>query len=145
MLSVIVRQSLNRCWKVSSSDHVRGAFTGATQDKLGVFEYANHGTVFLDEIGELPLTAQSKLLRILQNHEIQRVGSPVPRIVDVRVIAATNRDLRAMVNEGTFRKDLYYRLAMIEVKLPGLAERREDLPFWKDTSWKNSPRNTGSL
>jgi DNA-binding NtrC family response regulator len=109
--------------------HVRGAFTGATQDKLGVFEYANHGTVFLDEIGELPLTAQSKLLRILQNHEIQRVGSPVPRIVDVRVIAATNRDLRAMVNEGTFRKDLFYRLAMIEVKLPGLAERREDLPL----------------
>jgi len=109
--------------------HVKGAFTGATQDKLGVFEYANHGTVFLDEIGELPLTAQSKLLRVLQNHEIQRVGSPAPRIVDVRVIAATNRDLRAMVNEGTFRKDLYYRLAMIEVKLPGLAERREDLPL----------------
>ena len=109
--------------------HVKGAFTGATQDKLGVFEYANHGTVFLDEIGELPLTAQSKLLRVLQNHEIQRVGSPAPRIVDVRVIAATNRDLRSMVNEGTFRKDLFYRLAMIEVKLPGLAERREDLPL----------------
>ena len=109
--------------------HVKGAFTGATQDKLGVFEYANHGTVFLDEIGELPLTAQSKLLRVLQNHEIQRVGSPVPRIVDVRVIAATNRNLRSMVNEGTFRKDLYYRLAMVEVKLPGLAERREDLPL----------------
>ena len=109
--------------------HVKGAFTGATQEKLGVFEYANHGTVFLDEIGELPLTAQSKLLRVLQNHEIQRVGSPAPRIVDVRVIAATNRDLRSMVNEGTFRKELYYRLAMIEVKLPGLAERREDLPL----------------
>jgi DNA-binding NtrC family response regulator len=109
--------------------HVKGAFTGATHDKLGVFEYAKHGTVFLDEIGELPLTAQSKLLRVLQNHEIQRVGSPAPRRVDVRVIAATNRDLRSMVNEGTFRKDLYYRLAMIEVKLPGLAERREDLPL----------------
>jgi DNA-binding NtrC family response regulator len=109
--------------------HVKGAFTGATHDKLGVFEYAKHGTVFLDEIGELPLTAQSKLLRVLQNHEIQRVGSPAPRLVDVRVIAATNRDLRSMVNEGTFRKDLYYRLAMIEVKLPGLAERREDLPL----------------
>jgi DNA-binding NtrC family response regulator len=109
--------------------HVKGAFTGATHDKLGVFEYAKHGTVFLDEIGELPLTAQSKLLRVLQNHEIQRVGSPAPRLVEVRVIAATNRDLRSMVNEGTFRKDLYYRLAMIEVKLPGLAERREDLPL----------------
>jgi len=109
--------------------YVKGAFTGATQDKLGVFEYANHGTVFLDEIGELPLTAQSKLLRVLQNHEIQRVGSPVPRTVDVRVIAATNRNLLSMVNEGTFRADLYYRLAMVEIKLPGLVERREDLPL----------------
>jgi two-component system, NtrC family, response regulator HydG len=109
--------------------HVKGAFTGASQDKLGVFEYANHGTVFLDEIGELPLTAQSKLLRVLQNHEIQRVGAPAPRTVDVRVIAATNRNLRSMVKEGTFREDLYYRLAMVEIKLPGLAERREDLPL----------------
>jgi len=109
--------------------HVKGAFTGASQDKLGVFEYANHGTVFLDEIGELPLTAQSKLLRVLQNHEIQRVGAPAPRMVDVRVIAATNRNLRSMVKEGTFREDLYYRLAMVEIKLPGLAERREDLPL----------------
>ncbi len=109
--------------------YVKGAFTGAANDKVGVFEYANHGTVFLDEIGELPLTAQSKLLRVLQNHEIQRVGSPVPRTVDARVVAATNRNLRAMVAEGTFRADLYYRLAMVEIKLPGLAERREDLPL----------------
>ena len=109
--------------------YVKGAFTGAIQDKLGVFEYANHGTVFLDEIGELPLTAQSKLLRVLQNHEIQRVGSPAPRTVDVRVIAATNRNLRSMVSEGTFREDLYYRLSMVEIRLPGLAERREDLPL----------------
>jgi two-component system, NtrC family, response regulator HydG len=109
--------------------YVKGAFTGAAQDKLGVFEYATHGTVFLDEIGELPLTAQGKLLRVLQNHEIQRVGSPVPRTVDVRVIAATNRNLLSMVSEGTFRADLYYRLAMVEIKLPGLAERREDLPL----------------
>lgn len=109
--------------------YVKGAFTGAAQDKMGVFEYANQGTVFLDEIGELPLTAQGKLLRVLQNHEIQRVGSPVPRTVNVRVIAATNRNLRTMVNEGTFRADLYYRLAMVEIKLPGLVERREDLPL----------------
>jgi DNA-binding NtrC family response regulator len=109
--------------------YVKGAFTGANQDKLGVFEYANHGTVFLDEIGELPLTAQGKLLRILQNHEIQRVGSPVPRTVDVRVIAATNRSLRTMVKEGTFREDLYYRLTMAEITLPRLADRREDLPL----------------
>jgi DNA-binding NtrC family response regulator len=109
--------------------YVKGAFTGAAQDKMGVFEYANRGTVFLDEIGELPLTAQAKLLRVLQDHEIQRVGSPVSRTVDVRVIAATNRNLRSMVREGTFRADLYYRLAMVEIKLPGLVERREDLPL----------------
>jgi DNA-binding NtrC family response regulator len=109
--------------------HVRGAFTGATQDKIGVFEYGNRGTVFLDEIGEFSLTAQSKLLRVLQKHEIQRIGSPIPRAVDVRVIAATNRNLRSMVREGKFREDLYYRLAMVEIPLPRLTDRREDLPL----------------
>jgi two-component system, NtrC family, response regulator HydG len=109
--------------------HVKGAFTGATADKIGVFEYANHGTVLLDEIGELPLTAQGRLLRVLQNHEIQRVGSPVVRNVDVRVLAATNRNLRTMVSEGRFREDLFYRLAMVEIKLPRLIDRREDLPL----------------
>jgi DNA-binding NtrC family response regulator len=109
--------------------HVRGAFTGAMQDKVGLFEYANDGTVFLDEISELPLAAQAKLLRVLQNHEVQRVGSPVPRPLEVRVIAATNRNLRSMVGEGTFREDLYYRLTMVEIALPRLAERREDVPL----------------
>jgi DNA-binding NtrC family response regulator len=109
--------------------YVKGAFTGAAQDKVGVFEYANHGTVFLDEIGELPLTAQSKLLRVLQNHEIQRVGSPVPRTVDVRVIAATNRSLRSMVRDGLFREDLYYRLGVVEIEVPRLIDRREDFPL----------------
>jgi transcriptional regulator with PAS, ATPase and Fis domain len=109
--------------------YVRGAFTGAHADKPGLFEFANGGTVFLDEIGELPLSAQAKLLRVLQNQEVQRVGSPVPRKVDVRVIAATNRDLRVMVKEKTFREDLFYRLAMVEVKLPRLEERKEDLPL----------------
>jgi DNA-binding NtrC family response regulator len=109
--------------------YVKGAFTGANQDKIGVFEYANHGTVFLDEIGELPLTAQGKLLRVLQNHEIQRIGSPVLRNVDVRVIAATNRNLKSMVGDGTFREDLYYRLGAAEIQLPRLLERREDLPL----------------
>lgn len=109
--------------------YVKGAFTGATQDKIGVFEYGNRGIVFLDEIGELPLAAQGKLLRVLQSQEIQRIGSPVPRTIDVRVIAATNRNLRAMVSEGKFREDLYYRLAMVEIPLPRLRDRREDLPL----------------
>jgi DNA-binding NtrC family response regulator len=109
--------------------HVRGAFTGATQDKVGVFEHANGGTVFLDEIGELPLEAQAKLLRVIQNHEIQRVGSPIEKKVDVRIIAATNRDLRRLTTETRFRQDLYYRIAMVEVKLPRLADRKEDLPL----------------
>jgi DNA-binding NtrC family response regulator len=109
--------------------YVRGAFTGAHRDKVGVFEYADGGTVFLDEIGELPLSAQAKLLRVLQNQEVQRVGSLVPRMVDVRVIAATNRDLKSRIVEGAFREDLYYRLSMVEVSLPPLADRKEDLPL----------------
>ena len=109
--------------------YVKGAFTGATQDKSGLFEYANGGTLFLDEIGEMPLATQAKLLRVLQSQEIQRVGSPAVRKVDVRVVAATNRDLRARVAEKEFRDDLYYRLSMVEVKLPLLAERKEDLPL----------------
>jgi len=109
--------------------HVRGAFTGAIQDKPGVFEYANGGTVFLDEIGELSPAGQAKLLRVLQDHKVQRVGSPATRNVEVRVVAATHRDLRAMIAENQFREDLYYRLAMVEISLPRLSERREDLPL----------------
>ncbi|MGA3039980.1 MAG: sigma-54 dependent transcriptional regulator [Bryobacteraceae bacterium] len=109
--------------------HTKGAFTGATQDRTGLFEYAQGGTVFLDEIADMPLTTQSKLLRVVQNRELQRVGSPEVRKVDVRVIAATNRDMRALVSQGLFREDLYYRLSMVELKLPALAERKEDLPL----------------
>ena len=109
--------------------HVRGAFTGATQDKVGLFEYAHQGTVFLDEIGDMPLAGQAKLLRVLQNQEVQRVGSPALRKVDVRFIAATNKDLRALVREHTFREDLYYRLSMVEITLPTLVDRKEDLPL----------------
>jgi len=109
--------------------HVKGAFTGATHDQAGLFEYANRGTLFLDEIGELSMAAQAELLRILQSQELQRVGSPVTTTVDVHVIAATNRDVRELASKGKFRDDLFYRLSMIEIQLPSLAERKEDLPL----------------
>jgi DNA-binding NtrC family response regulator len=109
--------------------HMRGAFTGATENKPGLFELADGGTLFLDEVGELPATVQAKLLRVLELGEVHRVGSLDPRRVNVHVIAATNRDLRAEVAAGRFRSDLYYRLNVVEVKLPALRERREDIPY----------------
>ncbi len=109
--------------------HVRGSFTGATHDKAGLFEHAHGGTLFLDEIGDMPLSTQAKLLRVLQNQEVQRVGSLTARKVDVRVIAATNQDLRAAVAEKRFREDLFYRLSMVEIQVPRLADRKEDLPL----------------
>ena len=109
--------------------HVKGAFTGADSTKMGLFEYAHGGTLFLDEIGDMPLATQAKLLRVLQNQEVQRVGSLSARKVDVRVVAATNHDLRAQIAEKRFREDLYYRLSMVEIKTPALADRKEDLPL----------------
>src|SRR5438034_8514857 len=109
--------------------HVRGAFTGALEAKPGVFEAAHGGTLFLDEVGELPLSVQAKLLRALENGEVQRVGSLQPKRVDVSVITATNRDLRAEVAAGRFRGDLFYRLNVVEVPLPPLRDRREDIPY----------------
>jgi DNA-binding NtrC family response regulator len=109
--------------------HVKGSFTGATQDKAGLFEHAHGGTLFLDEIGDMPLATQAKLLRVLQNQEVQRVGSLTAKRVDVRVIAATNRDLRVAIHEKHFREDLYYRLSMVEINVPRLADRKEDLPL----------------
>jgi DNA-binding NtrC family response regulator len=109
--------------------HVRGSFTGATDTRPGLFEYANGGTVFLDEVGETSLAMQAKLLRVIQNREIQRVGSPEVRQINVRLIAATNRDLRAEVLAGHFREDLFYRLSSIQIRIPSLAQRLEDIPL----------------
>jgi DNA-binding NtrC family response regulator len=109
--------------------HEKGAFTGAVQEKLGLVEHAQGGTLFLDEIGEMPSVMQSKLLRLIQNREIHRLGAPAPRKVDVRIIAATHQDLEDMVAEKRFRQDLYYRLTTIELHLPNLTSRREDIPL----------------
>src|ERR1700730_3399016 len=109
--------------------HQRGAFTGATDTKVGLFEYADKGTLFLDEIGPLPLTIQAKLLRAVDQGEVQRVGLPEGKHVDVAVIAATNRDLRAEAANGRFRSDLYYRLNVMEIHIAPLRERREDIPY----------------
>src|SRR6202050_3280928 len=109
--------------------HMRGAFTGADRDKPGLFEAASEGTLFLDEIGDMPLATQAKLLRALQDQEILRGGSAQTRQVNVRVIAATHRNLRQAVADRLFREDLYYRLAMVEIPVPPLAERKEDLPL----------------
>jgi DNA-binding NtrC family response regulator len=109
--------------------HCKGAFTGAVSDRKGKFESAHTGTIFLDEIGELPLAGQVKLLRVLEAHEVQRVGSDQPIRVDTRVVAATNRNLRKMSEEGRFREDLYYRLGVIHVTLPPLRERKDEIPL----------------
>jgi len=109
--------------------HEKGAFTGAVSSRIGLFEYANHGTLFLDEIGDMPLSSQTKLLRVLEYGEIVRVGSNEPIHVDVRLIAATNQDLRDKIKDGSFRQDLYYRLNVVTITLPPLRERQGDVPL----------------
>jgi two-component system response regulator HydG len=109
--------------------HVKGAFTGADRTRIGRFEAANGGDIFLDEIGDLPLSTQVKLLRVLQEKEIEKVGDQRPVVIDVRVIAATNKNLKRLMEEERFREDLYYRIGVIPIHLPPLRERREDIPL----------------
>ena len=125
--------------------HERGAFTGAHAEKKGLFEVADRGTLFLDEIGELDITMQAKLLRALQEREIRRVGGTRAIKIDVRVVGATNRDLRAMVADGRFRDDLYYRINVLSIDVPPLRERREDIPILMEFFLKKHTRNTSRL
>src|SRR6202011_330388 len=108
--------------------HVRGAFTGAVRDRVGRFELASHGTLFLDEIGDLPPSLQVKLLRVLQEHQYQRLGESTTKTAHARIIAATNVDLRVALRQGRLREDLYYRLCVVPIEIPPLRERREDIP-----------------
>lgn len=113
--------------------HKKGAFTDASSDRIGRFEMANKGTIFLDEIGDLDPSCQVKLLRVLQDQTFEVLGDSRPRKTDIRVVSATNADLRKMVGERTFREDLFYRINLITVRLPALRERREDIPCWHVT------------
>jgi DNA-binding NtrC family response regulator len=121
--------------------HVKGSFTGATADKRGLFEEATGGTIFLDEIGETSLGVQVKLLRVLQEGEIRRVGSARSVRVDVRVLAATNRDLEREVKEGRFREDLFYRLSVVSLRVPPMRERAEDLPLLAAHALRHAKEN----
>src|SRR5256714_13796301 len=125
--------------------HERGSFTGAHADKKGLFEVADRGTLFLDEVAELDVSMQAKLLRALQERRIRRVGGTYELPIDVRVVAATNRDLRAMVADGRFRDDLYYRVNVLSIDVPPLRERREDIPVLLDYFLKKHTRNTSRL
>lgn len=120
--------------------HEKGAFTGAVARKIGRFELANHGTLFLDEVGDIPLELQAKLLRILQEQEFERLGSTQTQRVDVRLVAATHRNLRQMISHGIFRSDLYFRLNIFPISVPPLRERREDIPLLVDAFVKDSAR-----
>ncbi len=127
--------------------HVKGSFTGAVKDKQGKFELANEGTIFLDEIGDMSLSAQAKVLRALQEGKVSPVGSEKEINVNVRVIAATNKDLRKEIEEGRFREDLYHRLAVIIINVPALNDRKDDIPalvehFITDTSSQKSFDNS---
>jgi two-component system NtrC family response regulator len=128
--------------------HEKGAFTGADRQRKGRFEMANHGTLFIDEIGEIPLATQVKLLRVLQEQTFERVGGSEPIHVDVRIVAATNRNLEDLIEEGRFREDLYYRLNVVRINIPPLRKRKSDIPllvdyFFKKYSTENNKKMTG--
>ena len=123
--------------------HTRGAFTGAVRDRSGRFRQAEGGTLFLDEIGEIPVSLQAKLLRVLQEKTVDALGNDAPTPVDVRVLAATNKDIKDRIREGSFREDLYYRLNVVEIHVPALKERREISLSWSNISSGNSP--TGGI
>ncbi|HVS38391.1 MAG TPA: sigma 54-interacting transcriptional regulator [Gemmataceae bacterium] len=123
--------------------HEKGSFTGATEKKVGKFEAANHGTIFLDEIGEMAVGAQAKLLRVLEGHPFERVGGGTPIKVDVRVVAATNMPLEQAVRAGTFRRDLFFRLQVVEIRVPPLRERKTDIPLLAEHFLKRFVRETG--
>ena len=130
-------------WESELFGHERGAFTGATARKIGKFELAHEGTLFLDEIGDMPLESQTKMLRVLQEREFERVGGNRMIKVDVRFIAATNKNLRKMVDEGTFREDLFFRLNVFFLSIPPLRERREDIPVLARYFIEKGPRDIG--
>jgi transcriptional regulator with GAF, ATPase, and Fis domain len=123
--------------------HEKGAFTGAVAQRIGRFELANNGTAFLDEIGEIPLELQPKLLRVLQEREFERLGGVKTLKVDVRVVAATNQDLRAALEQGTFREDLFYRLNVVPISIPPLREHKEDIPYLADYFIERFARDAG--
>jgi transcriptional regulator with GAF, ATPase, and Fis domain len=124
--------------------HARGAFTGAVADRPGVFEEAHMGTLFLDEVGELSLRAQAKVLRTIQDGELRRVGENIGRRIDARLVCATNRDLRSDVTDGRFRLDLLYRLDVIRITVPPLRERRDDIPMLAEHFWREATARLGS-
>jgi transcriptional regulator with PAS, ATPase and Fis domain len=123
--------------------YARGAFTGASADRAGLVEEAHQGTLFLDEIGDMPLATQVKLLRTLENNEVRRLGENTPRLVDVRIVAATHRDLQALVAEGRFRGDLYYRLNVVQIEMPPLRERSGDVGLLASYFLDRAGRRTG--